>query len=486
MRCCKSLIEEMGSKAIWVIALLTVGFVIINGGCANVVPPSGGPRDVQPPEVVEVIPSCGTRPQREITIVFNEPITIHQQGKIFLQPAQQFKYKVKRNKLYISIDSLADSSFLYLSLVNFVKDITEGNILKSFTCLWHSYDTLYRSQITVLQMPFSKRIFKFVALLRDSTGRELMHYSHNGTLPKLPPGKYIITVWEDANKNLKIDPGEQVGSKRINLPQNQKDTILISSQSHRIYVKTISPFSAQIVVNKGGWDSISISLPFVRIGDTIITALSDSQHQIRIRFYGTYDTTIAVVLPAKRDTVSDIVIPKSFLKHDTVLFSFVPIIFPAPISNRNDSLIVIVQDSVLKVPVFWTSPLKALVFLEKEKNYTIPNKQFKLKWGKLKSDSINLVSGKWNHCSAFITSNKSKSPVYIKSEKFSIWLSPQSETLSFKCFPAISITIYKLKDRNGDGRWNTGNYELLVPPEKLEKIKTLKLEPGWEHKEIIK
>lgn len=367
-----------------------------------------------------------------------------------------------------------------------MKDITEGNVLKSFTCLWHTYDTLHRSQITVLQMPFSKRIFKFVARLRDSTGRELMHYSHNGTLPNLPPGKYIITVWEDANKNMKVDYGEPVGSKQINLPQDKRDTILISSQSRRISVKTISPFSAQIVVNKGGWDSISLPLSFVRIGDTIITTLPDSQHQVRIRFDGIYDTTITLVLPAKKDSVSNILIPKSFLKHDTVLFSFVPIIFPAPISNRDDFLVAMVQDSVLKVPVFWTSPLKALVFLEKGKDYTIPNQQFKLKWGKLKSDSIKLVSGKWNHCSAFITSNKSKSPVLIKSEKFSIWIPPQSGTISFECFPAISITIYKLQDKNGDGRWNTGNYELLIPSEKLEKVKTIKLEPGWEHKEIIK
>ncbi|NPA34379.1 MAG: DUF2141 domain-containing protein [Chlorobi bacterium] len=476
----------MGSKAIWVIALLTVGFVIINGGCANVVPPSGGPRDLQPPKVVEVVPSCGEQPQREITIVFNEPILVHQQGKIFLQPAKEFKYKVKRNKLHIFIDSLADSAFLYLSLVNFVKDITEGNILKSFSCLWHSYDTLYKPKISVLQMPFPKRVLKFVVLLRDSTGRELMYYSHDGSLPDLPVGRYAITVWEDENNNLKLDLNERVGTKHIRIPQEGKDTILISSQSPRISVRTISPLSAQLIVNIGGWDSISLPLSFVRVGDTIVAALPGSQRQINIRFYGSYDTTIVVVIPAKRDSVSNIVIPKSFLKQDTALFSFVPIIFPAPVSNRKDSLIAITTDSVIRLPVFWVSPIKAFVFLEKSKSYLIPNQQFKLEWGRLKNDSIKIITDRWTRCSAFTTGNKNNNPALIKSDKISLWLSPQSQILSFECFPAISITIYKLHDRNNDRRWNNGNYKKFIPPERMEKVKTIKLEPGWEHKEIIK
>ena len=436
--------------------------------------------------VVEVIPSCGTRPQRKITIVFNEPITVHQQGKIFLQPTQQFKYKVKRNKLYISIDSLTDSSFLYLSMVNFVKDITEGNILKSFTCLWHTYDTLYKPQITVLQMPFPQKNSQFVATIKDSLGRELLHYSQNGTLPELPPGKYSITVWKDENKNLKFDPKEYIGSQYVSLPLNKEDTILISPQSHRLSVKTISPFSAQIVIHIGGWDSIDLSVPFVRLGDTIIAALPDSQQQIKVRFYGIYDTTQTINLPARSDSIASPFAPKVFIKQDTALFSWVPITFPAPVINQIDSTIAIIEESSYKLPVYWTSPMQAIVFLQKNTTHEIPLNQFKLKWGKLKEDTLQVVSGKWDNCAGFITANNSDNPILIRSDKFSFWLRPHSIKQIFECFPAVSISIFTLLDRNNDGRWNTGNYELVVPPEKLEKIKTIKLEPGWEHKEIIK
>ncbi len=460
--------------------------MIINGGCANVVPPSGGPRDLQPPRPVEVIPSCGTHPNKEITIVFNEPITVHQQGKLFIQPTQQFKYRVKRNKLFISIDSLADSSFLYLSMVNFVKDITEGNILKSFTCLWHTYDTLYKPQITVLQMPFPQKISQFVATIKDSLGRELLHYSHSGALPELPPGQYSLIVWKDDHKNLKFDPDEYIGSKLIILPKVEKDTILISPQSHRLSVKTVSPFSAQIVTHIGGWDSIDLPVPFVRIGDTIIAALPDSQQQIKIRFYGIYDTAHTINLPARSDLIASPSVPKSFIKQDTALFSWIPITFPAPVINQVDSIIAIIQGHSAKLPVYWASPMQAILFLQKNTTHAIPLNQFRLKWGKLKEDTLQVVSGKWNNCAGFIITNNSNNPIFIKSDRFSFWLPPQTPKHTFECFPAVSISIFTLMDRNNDGRWNTGNHELLIDPERMKKIKTIKLEPGWEHKEIIK
>ncbi len=453
------------------------------------VPPSGGPRDLQPPQITNVSPPCGTKPQKEIIITFDEPIITHPQGKILLHPTTGFKHKVKRNKLFIYIDSLLDSSFLYLNMVNFVRDLTEGNIRQTFACLWHTYDTVYVPKIKVIRMPFddSEPFVGFVASLKDSAGKTLLYYSQKGELPKLPEGTYDLTIWQDRNNNLKFDYGEFVGSNTIHVPQEGKDTILISSQSPRISVKTISTISARLIINIGGWDSVSMSVPFVQIGDTIITQLADSPRQIRLELYGKWDTAFTVLLPSCQDTIAHLQISQKLLKNDTAQYSWLTLSFPAPVINQEDSIIAIVKDSINKIKVYWASPLQAIVFLAKNSEYDIPSGQFNLKWGKLADDTIHIITKQsWTKCSTFIVGNQTQQPVLVKTGKISFWLSAGSPTLSFQCFPSVPVSIYILKDRNRDGRWNNGNYRLFIPPERLLKLKSIKLEPNWEHREIIK
>ena len=109
--------------AILLICLTAMALIQI-GGCANIVPPSGGPRDSIPPYAVYAKPkdsSTGIAP-KEILISFNEYITtVQQQIKMVWDKIQQKDFYtgcgkedchwcnfVKNNELAVALHALEE------------------------------------------------------------------------------------------------------------------------------------------------------------------------------------------------------------------------------------------------------------------------------------------------------------------------------------------------------------------------------------------
>ena len=117
-------------------------------GCANIVPPAGGPKDTLAPYLIAAKPkdsSTNVQP-KEILIGFNEYITSADiQNNLIVSPTIKTTplVDVRLNALRIRFnDSLSPNTTYSLQFGNAIKDVNEGNIAKNFTYVFSTGDQI--------------------------------------------------------------------------------------------------------------------------------------------------------------------------------------------------------------------------------------------------------------------------------------------------------------------------------------------------------
>lgn len=128
------------SWATFLLKTLVAVYLIQNlTACANIVPPSGGPRDSIPPYRIVAKPKDSTTniTPKEILIAFNEYITTTSiQENLVVTPSLKTTPLVesKLNTVRIRIkDSLASNTTYRLQFGDAIRDVNEGNIAKDFS-----------------------------------------------------------------------------------------------------------------------------------------------------------------------------------------------------------------------------------------------------------------------------------------------------------------------------------------------------------------
>ena len=118
-----------------------IGFVAssIGAGCANIIPPTGGPRDSIPPLLVAVTPKDSSENfnAKKVTFYFNEFVVVdnvHDNLVVSPVPKQEplIEYKLRTVTIKIK-DTLEENTTYAYDFGNAIKDNNEGNILKNFT-----------------------------------------------------------------------------------------------------------------------------------------------------------------------------------------------------------------------------------------------------------------------------------------------------------------------------------------------------------------
>jgi hypothetical protein len=118
---------------------LIAGFSVLCGSCANIVTPSGGERDVDPPVLVKAVPESGALNfnVKLIEFEFNEYIQLKDPiQKVVISPplSQQPDFKVRKKKLMMLIkDTLLPSTTYSINFGTAISDITEGNAVQNLT-----------------------------------------------------------------------------------------------------------------------------------------------------------------------------------------------------------------------------------------------------------------------------------------------------------------------------------------------------------------
>ena len=115
--------------------------------CANVVAPTGGPKDVNPPQLLKVTPNNKIKnfDRLDVTFIFDELIQINDKKNVFFSPYSKdaLKLDVNKNKLTVSFEKeLIANTTYYMNLDEVIKDVNEGNIVKDLEYLFSTGSTI--------------------------------------------------------------------------------------------------------------------------------------------------------------------------------------------------------------------------------------------------------------------------------------------------------------------------------------------------------
>lgn len=124
--------------------LLSLGFSVfwttVPTGCANIIPPSGGPRDSLPPRLLSVSPRDSTRNFRgnRIVFTFDEYIADPQDlpNTLLFTPTFEVNPEIAIRGKTVTLrfrDSLRPNTTYTFNFGNAIRDVNEGNAIKNFT-----------------------------------------------------------------------------------------------------------------------------------------------------------------------------------------------------------------------------------------------------------------------------------------------------------------------------------------------------------------
>jgi hypothetical protein len=131
----RQIFNRAGLFFIPVIFLMALHFVT---GCANIIPPGGGPRDSIAPALVSATPPDSTInfSGNRIVLTFDEYIDLQDiQNNLLFTPTFEQNPKIEARAKTITIpfkDSLLPNTTYILNFGNAIRDVNEGNPLKNF------------------------------------------------------------------------------------------------------------------------------------------------------------------------------------------------------------------------------------------------------------------------------------------------------------------------------------------------------------------
>ena len=199
--------------------------------CAQVGAPTGGPRDEDPPVVLESIPpNYSTRFEaKRILITFDEYIVLDNVNQeLIVSPPMEEKPEVKLRKKTLVIEfeeELMENTTYTFNFGNAIKDLHEGNKLQNFEYVFSTGEVLDSMSVRGtllnaenLEKPETPVSVMLYSDLRDSVplldiplyvGRS--DDSGVFSVNNLRPGQYKVFALNDGNNNLLFDmPSEEI------------------------------------------------------------------------------------------------------------------------------------------------------------------------------------------------------------------------------------------------------------------------------------
>lgn len=190
--------------------------------CANVVPPTGGAKDEQPPALIRATPAQGTLffKDRYIKLEFNEYIKLQTKSNIQFVPALDGKaeFSERFNFVYIDLgpDSLRANTTYTINFGDELKDLNENNKLDNFRYVFStgSYlDSLHFQGVVLDAEKKTPMEGIQIALYPEDYGdsaiylRKPFYYMKTDklgsfSLENMKAGRYYFLAFEDKDNNL--------------------------------------------------------------------------------------------------------------------------------------------------------------------------------------------------------------------------------------------------------------------------------------------
>lgn len=222
---------------------------IILFGCASVAMPTGGPKDEIPPELETSSPKNNEKNfnGRTIELSFNEDIKLKDaKEEILITPSmgKETKFVYKKNKVVITPQLPWQENTTYsMNFREGIQDLTEGNPAENLRLAFSTGPTIDSLRIFgKVSLTFSeKNQDKITVAIYEADTFNI--FNHTPTyftktnkkgvfsIENLKAGNYKIYAFDDKNKNLKVDSKtEKFGfiSSTISIPESKQDSVNVS------------------------------------------------------------------------------------------------------------------------------------------------------------------------------------------------------------------------------------------------------------------
>ncbi len=227
--------------------------LLLFSSCAQILSPTGGPKDTTPPKVVRYTPDSAALhfKAKQIRILFNEFVQLKNiSNQLIISPPLKHPsdVKVKGKELIINItDTLEPNTTYDFNFGEAIADITESNVLKNFQYVFSTgsfIDSLSLKGNVKDALTLSPQKDVLVMLYSTSDDslplKKLPNYfaktAENGSfkINNIRSGQYKVFALKDANANYKYDsPDENIGflDSLLDITTNRSADLLLFKES---------------------------------------------------------------------------------------------------------------------------------------------------------------------------------------------------------------------------------------------------------------
>ena len=241
-----------------VVVVLVLMAAIGSTGCANIVPPSGGPRDTLPPILIGSVPQDSTvnYTGNRIVLTFDEYVNIENAlENVLISPTPKnnpvIDYKLRNITVRLR-DTLEPNTTCSINFGNAIKDVNEGNIYKDFTYVFSTGPYLDDNTLTgrVILAETGKADSTLIAVLHrnlddSAVAKERPRFiarldgKGNFQFRNLPSGTYALYAIPNEYSKRYDDTTRPFAfaDRPINLDSNVQNVQLLAFQKPKVEVR---------------------------------------------------------------------------------------------------------------------------------------------------------------------------------------------------------------------------------------------------------
>lgn len=448
---------------------------IFLAGCANIIPPGGGPRDTIPPIVINANPNNYSKQFNSYKIVlsFNEFIEVKDIAKnIIVSPLPTnspfIDYKLKTITIKLR-DILEPNTTYSLNFGNSIVDINESNPLINYTYVFSTGNSIDSCKLhgKVILAETGKTDSTLIAVLYQSIS--------DTAVVKLKP-KYITRLKGDGSFSFNYIPS---GTYSIFAMPN--DYAKKYNDSTKLFA-----FSDSLVhLNNSSNQSVTL-YAFQEAKSTENTNINNSSKD---KNENTKPKSLKYFTSLEMDK-QDILNPNLELTFQSAITSIDTFKIALTDTNFNSlNNYSITLDSVnhkIIVNTQWVANTKYKLIINKDAVIDKMNNTI------AKTDTIHFITNKETDYGAlkirFNNLDVSKNPVLLiyKQTQLIDAIKINNPIISKKLFKPGDFDLKILYDKNNNGIWSTGNYKNKIQPEIIIALdKKLSVRANWDNETEI-
>jgi uncharacterized protein (DUF2141 family) len=499
------------SAAIYRYLLLAI--ICISAGCANITTPTGGKKDTIPPKLLSVSPAdsqLNAKPKK-IQLDFDEYITVNDAVKeVQISPILTIPPTVTGLNRRVTVkltDTLLDDNTTYtISFGNAIKDLHEGNAFTRYTYIFSTgpyFDSLQvRGKVIDAStgQPAQNDITVELYNAKESDSAVVQHKpkyvtkadATTGvfTFKGLPCRRFRIYAIKDANGNLVYDgpPNEMVAfnnedvwpgdtseprvtlrlfTERVDTGLVKKDTLMEKRLLGRSKAKESEGFTYSVSADTSNASkrTFDINKP-ITITFNKLPVLNTGKISLA---YDSAGTTVNARPVFKTDTIN----PRILL-------------VSAPFAENRLYTLKLAKGFAKDTSGTEVMPSRFVFRTLGDEDYGkikvhLPTRFLEVNTGLKKADSSMQKSKTGNQA---IT--KIQVPLYVlmvATDKDTIYQKPVTDTMIHLIHLRPEVYTFKIiEDRNGNGKWDTGDLLAKIQPEYVIPFTNkLSLKAGWEN-----